>query len=304
MKIRVGFGLGVTATAGMDGETFWSIIDTCEQVGWDSIWFSERATADVPDPLASMAAVAGRTSRIKFGTSVLVLPGRNPVLLAKELATIDVLSGGRVIPAFGIGGVAPGEHEAFLVKRSEAVRRAEEAVELITRLWTEERVTHEGTYFTVRDLTIGPRPVQKPHPDIWFGGYSKAALRRVARLGTGWLPSFVTISEYQEKADTIRQLASEAGRQIDEEHFGALVAYLPEGREEADAVRAVVAARRPGVDPSDVVVTEGPEALKRRFEGFIEQGASKFVVIPALPPPDWKSEVESLYAEVAEALEN
>lgn len=283
---------------GLDAETFWSIVDSCEELRWDSIWFSERITGDLIDPLAAMAALAGRTKRIKFGTSVLALPERNPVLLAKELASIDVLSGGRLIPAFGLGT------EAVQFDPVERAARTEEAVTLMKRLWTEGSVTYDGRYFQVSDISIHPRPIQKPHPDVWFGGHSKPALRRVARLGEGWLPSFVTAAEYRGKADTIREMASEAGREIDPEHYGALVPYMADGRAEADAVLAAVAARRPQVDPHEVIVTDGPKGLRLRLEQFIEQGASKFVVVPALPPRDWSEELALLRDEVAAPLEN
>lgn len=283
---------------GLDAEAFWSIIDACEELRWDSIWFSERITGDLLDPLAAMAGVAGRTKRIKFGTSVLALPERNPVLLAKELATIDVLSGGRLIPAFGLGT------DVISVEPAERALRAEEGVTLIKRLWTETNVTHEGRYFQVRDLTLHPRPIQQPHPDVWFGGHSQPALRRVARLGEGWLPSFVTAAEYRDKADNIRRLASEAGREIDNEHYGALVPYIAEDSAVSDAVLSAVASRRPQVDPHDVMVTEGLKGLRLRLEAFIEQGASKFVVVPALPPADWRDELALLREEVAVPLEN
>lgn len=302
MKVRLGFGLGTTASVGMNGEAFWRVIDACESLGWDSIWFSERATGDLPDPLAAMAAVAGRTRRLKFGTSVLVLPGRNPVLLAKELATIDVLSNGRLVPAFGLGAPLPDEHEVFFVDRAERASRADEAVVLMKRLWAEEQVTFQGRFYSVRDVALRPRPVQRPHPDVWFGGHSRAALRRVGRLGDGWLPSFVAPAEYRGMADEIRGAAAAAEREIDEEHFGVLVPYVDDG-ERTEAVLAAVAARRPGIDPRQVVSVGGTEVLRRRLEAFLEQGASKFVVVPVLPPREWEEELARLRDEVAAPLE-
>src|SRR5947208_5825199 len=184
MKIKIGFGLGTTAAAAVDGESFWSIVDTCESLGWDSLWFSERVSGPTFGPLASMAATAGRTRRLKFGPSVLVLPGRNPVLLAKELATIDVLSSGRLVAAFGLGVEDPQEQAVFgVVDRKEAAARSEEAVRLIQQLWTETDVTREGRYFHVRNFTLLPRPTQRPCPDVWFGGNSRPALRRTAEIG-------------------------------------------------------------------------------------------------------------------------
>ena len=136
MKIRVGFSPGVGAGMGMGAATFWSIVDALEATGWDSIWLSERVNGDLPDCLAALAAVAGRTRRLKFGMSVLVLPGRNPVLLAKQLATIAVLSDYRFVPAFGLGADAPGEAAVFGVERGERAARTDEAVTLMKALWT------------------------------------------------------------------------------------------------------------------------------------------------------------------------
>ena len=111
MKVRVGFGLG-TRTASGDAERFAGLVDALEALRFDSLWLSEKITDDCPDPLIALAFAASRTSRLKLGTSVLVLPGRNPMLLAKELATLDRLSGGRLLPAFGLGQVDPGEQQA------------------------------------------------------------------------------------------------------------------------------------------------------------------------------------------------
>src|SRR5438874_13167349 len=136
MKIKIGFGLGTTAAAAVDGESFWSIVDTCESLGWDSLWFSERVSGPTFGPLASMAAAAGRTRRLKFGPSVLVVPGRNPVLLAKELATIDQLSGGRLVVAFGLGAPVPGDRELLGIDMKDAAQMLNEAVPLMKRLWS------------------------------------------------------------------------------------------------------------------------------------------------------------------------
>jgi probable F420-dependent oxidoreductase len=300
MKIRVGFSLGTAAR--LDAAEFWDVVDAAESLRFDSIWFSERAASGLHDPLAAMAAVAGRTRKLKFGTSVLVIPGRNPVLLAKELATIDVLSGGRLLPAFGLGADLPKDREVTGVARGELPGRTEEAVVLMKRLWTEDEVTHEGKYFTVRELRLGPKPAQKPHPDVWFGGHSPAALSRVGRLGEGWLPSFVGPAEYEAMANEVRRVAAEAGRVIDEEHFGALVPYLPEGTDGAGVLDAI-ALRRPGVDPRGVVASDPDAGLRAMLEAFVEQGASKFVVVPAVPPKDWTAELDALRAHVVTPMQ-
>lgn len=305
MKVKVGVGPGIGASAGLGAEGFFHMIDACEAIGWDSLWFSERVSGDVLDPLAAMGAAVGRSKRLKFGTSVLVLPGRNPVLLAKELATLDVLSNGRIVAVFGLGSPMPSEHEIFGVRRGERAARTDEASRLIVRLWTEDEVTFEGRFYSVRNLTLLPKPVQDPHPDVWFGGHSEAACRRVGRIGTGWLPSFVATSEYKAKVDIIRAEAAANDREIEEDHYGALVPYIPPGAEEAaETVLSVVAARRPEVDPRDVVVAGGDDELRARLEEFVPQGATKFVVIPAVPPREWGAELQRLYDNVVRPLES
>ncbi len=115
MKVRIGFGLG-TRTRLNDGR-FGHVVDELERLRFDSLWVSERINSDAPDPLVAMAFGAGRTERLKFGMSVMVLPGRNPVVLAKALATLATLSGGRLLPAFGLGVADDREQQAFAVER-------------------------------------------------------------------------------------------------------------------------------------------------------------------------------------------
>ena len=126
MKVRIGFGVGTQGLADA-GARFGDLIDALEGHGFDSIWCSERATGPAPDPVTSLAFAAGRTKKMKLGTSVQVLPGRNPVLLAKQWASLDRLSGGRALPAFGLGVVEPKEQQAFGITREErgaVVRRS------------------------------------------------------------------------------------------------------------------------------------------------------------------------------------
>ena len=247
MKIRIGVGPGVGGAAGMDADAFNGFIDACERIGWDSIWFSERVGGDILDPLAAMSVAIGRSQRLKYGFSVLVLPGRNPVLLAKELATMDVLSKGRIVPVFGLGSPLPSEHEIFDVNPKERGKRTDEATQLMVKLWTEDDVTFEGRFFKVRNFTLRPKPVQQPHPDVWFGGHSEAACKRVGRVGTGWLPSFVAPSEYKAKVDLIKEEAARNGREIEEDHYGALVPYVPDDADRGRSLENVL--QRPEAAP-------------------------------------------------------
>jgi probable F420-dependent oxidoreductase len=241
-----------------------------------------------------LAVAAGRTRKLKLGTSVMVLPGRNPALVATEWATLDRLCGGRTLPAFGLGVADPAEQQAFGVERGERAAWFDEALPLIRRFWTEDHVDHDGPRFTFRDMSVRPKPLQSP-PDVWLGGIAPSELRRVGRLGDGWLPSFCTADQAAEGRVVIEEAAAAAGRSLDPEHYGALLFYARTGV--PDGLARIVAARRPGVDPAELVAV-GLPALRTTMERFLEVGFSKFVVVPLEDPPSWADELD----EVAEVV--
>jgi len=293
MKVRIGYGLGTQGLADA-GRRFAELVDGLERCGFDSLWLSERVGGPAPDPLIGLAVAAGRTSRLKFGTSVLVVPGRNPALLAKELASLDVLSGGRMLPAVGLGVASPVEQQAFGVGRGDRAAWFDEAVPLLRRFWSGQPVDHDGPRFHYDGLRVLPTPVQSPF-DVWLGGIAPSELRRVGRLGDGWLPSFVRPADVVPGRAAVEKAAAEAGRSIDPEHWGALVAYgrtsLPPRLAEA------VAARRPGVDAAELFPV-GLDAVRAHLERFVEVGFSKFVLVPAEEPTSWDEELEALAAAV------
>ena len=292
MKVRVGYGLGVRASS--DPDRFAAMVSGLEEHRFDSLWLSERVTGDCPDPIVGLAVAAGMTSRMKLGFSVLVVPGRNPMLLAKELATLDRLSDGRLLPAFGLGAVDPGEHQAFGVDRGERAARFDEVLPLLRRFWAGETVDHDGPHHRYEGAVVRPLPAQKPM-DIWLGGIAPSELRRCGRLGDGWLPSFCTPEDVHEGIAVIEQVAADHDRQIDPEHFGALIPYsdgpLPH------VVRDAIARRRPGVEP-ERVVAQGLDGLQAMLRAHIAAGGSKFVAIPLVEPDEWHAHL----AEVASAV--
>jgi probable F420-dependent oxidoreductase len=297
VKVRIGMGLGTQTLSG-DAERFPGFVDSLERRGFDSLWLSERLTGPAPDPLIALAVAAGRTRKLKLGTSVLVVPGRNPVVLAKELASLDRLSGGRLLPGVGLGAPVPAEHRAFGVDRRARAGLFDEAIVLMRRLWTEDDVHHDGEHFHVDGVTLRPRPLQAPI-DVWLGGTAPSELRRTGRHGDGWLPSFTVPDEVEAGWATINQVAAENDRAIDAEHLGVLVLYTR--GELPDAIARVVASRRPELDPRDVVPS-GIDGVRRQLERFIAVGASKFVVVPLDDPADWDAELSEL-AEVLLPLE-
>lgn len=289
VKVRIGLGLGTHTTAN-DAASFAHVVDAAEDLGFDSLWLSERLTADAPDPLVALAVAAGRTARLKLGTSVLILPGRNPVVLAKEMASLDRLSDGRLLPAVGLGAPNPVEHSAFGVRREERAAWFDEALGLMRRLWTGESVTHHGDRFRVEDVTLRPRPVQDPI-EVWLGGQAPSELRRVGRLADGWLPSFCTVAEVEAGWATVTDVAARHERRIDPEHLGVLVTYTR--RRIPEPLERFLARRRPAVDPRDIVPV-GLGELRERLRAFIDVGASKFVVAPLDEPLDPDAELPAL----------
>jgi probable F420-dependent oxidoreductase len=292
MKVRIGFGLG--AQRGLTSERFIQLVDTLEALRFDSLWLSERVSGDAPDPIIGLSVAAGRTTKLKLGTSVQVLPGRNPALLAKELASLDVLSGGRLLPAFGLGVANPAEQQAFGVAREERSAWFDEALPLVRRLWTEDAVDHDGPRFHYEGLRVLPKPVQQP-PDVWLGGKAPGELRRIGRLGDGWLASFATPEMCADSRPVIEEAAGAADREIDPEHFGAMVFYSHGGVPEP--VRQLIGARNPGTDPDDLV-PDSLDRLEQQLESYIARDFSKLVLVPLEEPEDWRAELEPLAARL------
>lgn len=299
MKIRIGYGLG---TRGMshDEERFGEFVDSLESHGFDSLWLSERVSHPGPDPLVGLAFAAGRSDTLKLGTSVQVLPGRSPATVAKSWASLDRLSGGRTLPAFGLGLRDPREQQAFGVERKERAARFDEALELVRRFWLDDEVTHAGEWYRYDGVSVQPKPVQTP-PDVWLGGRADSELRRCGRLGDGWLPSFTTPEVAARGWKLVNEAAAEAGREIDDDHFGVLVPYAETALD--DAVLELFAARFPDTDPSEVFPV-GLDAIRELLERFVDVGASKFVLVPVEEPADWDDELGRLAGAVVTPLEN
>ena len=226
VKYRVGIMPGPWPP-GRDGAAFlWTLCDMLERSDVDSIWLSDRLSspAPVPEVMTTLAAIAARTTRLKFGPSVVVLPYRTPVVAAKEMATVDWLSQGRLFPAVGVGVELPREFDASGVPFAERGRRTDEAIRVMRLLWTQDEVTFQGDFYKLDRVSIFPKPWQTP-PPIWIGGKSEAAMRRTARLGDGWIPSFITPDEMRAGVQKVHDLAGAAGRQVPEDHFGTLINY-------------------------------------------------------------------------------
>ncbi len=280
MGVAVGIGLMEFPFGTADG--FWRWIDLCEASTLDSYWQTDRLISPYPmlESITALAAVAGRTRRLKFGINVLSLQFRDPVVVAKQFATIDYLSNGRVLPAFGIGNPRGPEWRAMRRDTKGRGRRTDEALEVIARLWHEDTVDYSGRYFTLEAAKIRPRPVQ-PRIPMWIGGHSPAAIRRTAKYGTGWQAGLLTPAEVAPVIAAIRNETAGCGRTIDDDHYGAgFPYYFGQIDQPAPAAALSRHAERADTDGRDYLCVGGSDLIMERLEAYVAAGVSKFILRP------------------------
>jgi probable F420-dependent oxidoreductase len=302
IKYRIGIMPGPWP-AGRDGADFlWTLSDLCERSDIDSLWLSDRLSSPAPTPevMTTLAAVAARTTRLKFGPSVIVLPYRTPVVAAKEMATVDWLSRGRLFPAVGVGVELPREFEASGVPFRERGRRTDEAIRVIRMLWTQDEVTFQGEFYKLDRISVLPKPWQSP-PPIWIGGKSEAAQKRTARLGDGWMPSFITPDEFRAGVERVQELAAAEGREVPADHFGTLINFaLAESPEQGQTLAAPFIPRGRVDDATLRQCTAfGPaEVVAGKIEEYVKGGGSKFILRPMCPSEMMLDQLARLAAEV------
>ncbi|CRZ14199.1 TIGR03854 family LLM class F420-dependent oxidoreductase [Mycolicibacterium neworleansense] len=269
MKVRFGVGLGAETSPDELG----GIIDHLENSGIDSLWFSELVYTPAVDPFVGMAYALARTRRLKVGTSVAILPGRHPVLVAKQLASLASLAPKRVLPVFGLHSALPAERDVFVVPDGRRAAVFDESLHLLRSALGGADVSFEGEYFSVRSAQVQPLPANPI--DIWLGGSAPAALTRIGKYGDGWLGSFLTPDEAAAARRRIEAEAFAAGRIIEPDHYGISLA-VGDGAVPAE-VLAAVRRRRPDVDPEQLVAADWPE-LHRQIDGYLAAGLTKFVI--------------------------
>jgi probable F420-dependent oxidoreductase len=274
MKVRIGVSLGPAGTP----EAFADAVDLIEQAGVDSLWLPENVYSPLVEPFTGMAFALSRTRRLKVGSGVSVLPGRHPVLVAKQLASLAGLAPGRVLPVFGLLPANPAERVLFPVPDGKLAAVFDESLQLLRLLLTAEKVTFDGEFFTVSDASVGSLPA-KPL-DIWLGGSAPAGLRRIGRLADGWLGSLLTPQEAGAAVAVIQDAAAQARREVERDHFGLSLPVALNGI--PPALLASIARRRPDADPATLVAV-GWDGARRMIGQYVEAGLSKFVVRPALP---------------------
>ena len=306
MSIAIGYVPGAFGQGGENPNFLRELVEVGDKYGYDSIWLSDRIVSDrfSLEPIVALSMVAAYSDRMKFGTSVLALPLRNPVVLAKQVATLDYLSQGRFFPAVGLGQEEPEEYEACGVPKGDRARRTDEAIVLMRRLWQEDKVTHEGDFFTCHDVSITPKPIFQPSPPVWIGGRSPAAARRVGRVGDGWLVSSATPSEVGEGRDIVFDTAAQCQREIEEDHVGVLLGYYISDDYEQAATKAhqFVTRHRPDAHFTEFTAVGTTEQVGELIQQYIDAGASKFAVRPLCAGEESMEQLEIMGQEVLPAF--
>jgi probable F420-dependent oxidoreductase len=226
----------------VDMEHIRSFAVRAETLGYDSLWLQERIIGDFTmlEPVTLLSYAAALTSKLKLGTSVILLPLRNPLQLAKAYSTLDVMSGGRAVMGVGLGGGHLGSHEdVFGYTREGRVTRFTEAVQIMKLLWTAPKASFRGRYWNFDDVSMEPKPTQKPHLPLIFGGHHDNALRRAVQHADGWMGAGSSSSgSFVRESARIRDMLDEAKRDPQTFHFAKRV-YLAVDNDKARGERRI-----------------------------------------------------------------
>jgi probable F420-dependent oxidoreductase len=260
----------------------------CEVMGLHSIWTIDRIAYDNLEPLTLLAAAAGATHKIRLGTSVLLGNTRHPAHLAKIIATLDFISNGRVTLGLGFGS-RENDYKAVEIPFEHRGSRAVEQVQLVKRLWTEDNVTYKGKFYKVEELTIGPRPIQKPHPPIWTGGSAEVALKRAGTWANGFICGSSAIPDFSTTWEKIAGYARAAGRNPNEITKAGLT-FMAINDDHAKAVKIVedYVMRYYGrlrVDVANTSLVGSGTAVAERIEAFLSRGLDTLIIGVADPDP-------------------
>src|SRR6202790_4099177 len=212
LNCKIRFGAMARAA---DSDHALKTVNTLSELGYESIWTGDHVafTGPVDDPLTQLTSLSALQPNLLFGTSIFLLPLRDPTTVAKMVATLDRLMGaGHFIFGVGVGGEFPAEYEACGIPVKQRGGRTNESIEIMKRLWTGEPVEHRGKYFSFGPITMLPKPATPGGPPIWIGGRSDAALRRAARLGDGWMPYVITADRFAQGLEVIAREAELAHR--------------------------------------------------------------------------------------------
>ena len=281
-----------------------ALVQRVEQLGFDSVWTGDHVSFHNPlyESLTLLASYAPITRRIRLGTAVYLLALRSPAVAAKITATLDVLSGGRLIFGVGVGGENPKEFELCGVPHAERGARVTEGIDVVRALWRETPATFHGRFSRFEGVSIDPKPVQKL-PPIWVGGRSDAALVRAGSQGDGWVSYVVQPERYARSLEKIREAAHAAGRSLTG-FTGAHLAFITVGRdyERARKTWVSVLSRRYAQDFEPLANKYGvigtPEQCAAQLAAFRDAGCTYFLLSAIGDPRDEREQLETIAADI------
>src|SRR5580658_10413115 len=307
LNSKIRFGAMATAA---DRDHALKTVSTLSKWGYDGIWTGDHVafTGPTDDSLTRSTYLSALNPELIFGTSIYLLPLRHPTTVAKMVASVDRLMGaGHFIFGVGVGGEFPPEYEACGVPVNQRGGRANEAIEIIKRLWTGEPVEYRGKYFSFGKITMLPKPRTPGGPPVWVGGRAEAALKRAARLGDGWMPYVVTPKRVGEGLEFIAREAEKAGRKF--ERFGTalhLFVTLGPSYEAALEVAATHLSRRYAMDfrePAKRYAARGkPSDVAARLDEFIKAGIRDLNLDIISAPAERDAQPEQFAREVIPLL--
>ena len=273
-----------------------------EDLGYDSVWTSEHILFYGPtlDATVTLGAFAAKTRRVKLGTAVLLMPLRNPTVVAKAISTADIISGGRVLLGIGVGGEFPKEFEATGVPVGERGARTNEAIRVVKKLWSEDNASFHGRWTNFDGVTMHPKPAQPGGPPIIVAGRSEAAMRRAARLGDGYMPYLFTPERFAAAKQTIEQEAGRRGRHLTGFHWTIYqFTCVAPTYEEANERAAARLSRQYNQDFTRIAerycALGTPDQVVDRLRAFAAAGVRHFILTPITPPGAFMEHVD-LYA--------
>lgn len=296
MKIRIAVA---TSNVPADRDHVVELVEGLEKRRFDTLWLSDTPLTPAIEPMLALALASVHTKRLKLGTNV-VVPGRNPLHLAKELAHLDRLSDGRLLIAFMPGIGSKTERAALGSTGVDRIRHIERVIELCRSWWAGDPVTSEIDGFRYQGVTVGPTPVQDPL-EIWLGGNGPKGLHSSGTHADGWLGSRATPAQAGANRATITKIANEAGRTIDDDHFGISIPYAKDEVSDA-AVATMLKRTEEGTERADILPV-GETELRDLLRRHIDAGMSKFVLRPMTVTDGWDTELDFL-AEHALTLQN
>ena len=288
MKSRVTLGVAIPQTVlqgGFDVPKLRAFLARAEALGFESAWVVEQILGGIRslEPLTLLTWAAACTERLRLAPAVLLTALRSPVHLAKALSSLDHLSGGRLTVGVGLGG-NPKIYPAFGLLAARRAARFAEGLRLMKRLWTEERVTFDGEFFKLQNASMQPKPLQKPHPPLWFGGHHPNALKRAVELGDGFIGAgSLSTAGFLEEVALLRRLLKDAGRDPASLPLGKRV-YIAVDEDRARAGRRLAEwfgafYGKPEL-ATEVCVWGGPEECVDRLEEIVAAGVGFLMLNP------------------------